>query len=235
MGWDNLSSCLLIEASPPKQKTDDIFNALLSIVEPFAREISKQNYVIAEKIINSVVKQFNVRARVANANWPRRVSHAYFVGSKDQNDTDGYITVFLDGPGLKSMATLSEFNPQEFSRKIIAGQFKGLSNLISHELVHRWQYKNSKKKLRVSDISTSLKYISNPHEIAAWAHQIVDEVGVEKINDMISNNSLSFSTLGEYSTAVWDVIDTLKSAPDHIARKIKKRYMIHIINIAKNV
>lgn len=232
MEWNRLSACLLTEASPPNQPTEKIYAALTSVLEPLANELEKGQYKDAALTVSSALEPFGVQAHVRGDDEPRKATHAYCMPNR-QND-ESSVVISIDGPGLKSIATVSEFNPIGFSRRILKSHLRATANLISHELIHRWQLKRSKNLAATSDISTIEKYISNPHEIAARAHQIVDEVGAIKIKEMLANKTLNFKSLGDFSSTVWDVLYGLENVPGHLSTRVKKRYMMHIINIARN-
>lgn len=153
-----------------------------AVVKP--EEYIKNIYNIIQKIPKYYKENFdNLKKFTYKLNFKFRKEKVIFEAEKGVRSG---VNNFLDYGINEARCYLDRFgtiivylNPNVF--KISAEEFvKILTNIIKHELVHRGEFlrvnsKNTKNKMMQKDHSTRIKYLSDKHEIMAYAWSIVEE------------------------------------------------------------
>lgn len=107
---------------------------------------------------------------------------------------------------------------------------------VTHELVHDWQ-RQRRGSRPASSNATYKHYADDPEEITAWAHDIVNELGLPFIKAVfgrfLRKRTLELQTLRHHSAEFRQFESYLFDANEHVRRRVINRLVRKIFEIAK--
>lgn len=217
----------LLETSPPFRDSNEILYKLLEkrmVIRNVLKSTVSGNwnpYKEISKIINNVLRQYGQ----ANVVFHQNKESTNMLGVH-KTPTDAIVIVI--SPWYLSDSIRKEDTWYKFCKEI--------STTFTHELVHRWQLSRS-KNAKVNSNNNFKFYFDDQEEIAAWAHDIISDVGFELLQNVLRKNNLSnefFDLLNqssEYKAAI-RYVDEIKNIKQH--RKTLNRLHRAIADIVLN-
>lgn len=147
----------------------------------------------------------------------------------------GIIQSYIDENGLITVELFDDFWDIVYNDTTYGEFLKVLKNILSHELVHITQLIKSSGKMKYVDISDSILYLSNIHEIEAHAAQAMDyyvEMGYNKrqIKQLLRNPNNGNIPSPQESNAFWKYYDLFYGSDDTVWKKFVKYCYYYIDN-----